>query len=671
MYSNKIATFETHNAAVWEEESEIGDIEEVPTTSANGVEIRHPVVQRGLSRSNPVIGGGNNGGRGRGRGIDSNIRGRGRGIDRGSGFNGSHRGGGATRGNSRGNVGRGGHHTVPTGRGNGRLVESAPPRGHSRDGTGLSHVPSVNHRADQELPRRPIVRVREPGLNSSTGWAEPTPLLTDARRAQLHSERESRTNTKRFLKKPVDGEVFSAIGFYQWPMKEDSPEDLFREQLKDLDHLKTSWKVFIDWNVPRKWLRIRAPPPSGQTAINEVIKGIRQAVESAHARAIMATPFYIVVPPRYSTESTLLEALVHVDGQKHVHGLKFSKQASDEELKKQSPSRSLKVEATIEKFREELNKNLNELSHLKDWMQMRVHFGELHLTHWQTDLTDGKQTLDGFMKMMKRTRTRGSFEKGVDPLIVKYMMNKVKLNSENFKVWSGTDYVLADVKPKHVAIFIVQNSSGEMFHIEADIDKTHGGYQCGAVKVIEEERRNKCVEIVTIDIEHVDWTLEIISETAGTMLDSSFQDLVQSCLQPFVRTGLNTQGLEEREDQYGFEYPRITPHDQPGLRVDKVTLQSVYRFKTRSGGYCLEFTINRDWDGLRTIPEPNVSAGITMFHDQWDIDMESNEHTTADREWKKDMSNFFPDGGFKVFIEQLDYLLDGFHQSKSKSISTV
>ncbi|CAD6446474.1 fce0e70d-13b0-4d60-914a-a50e0cb76599 [Sclerotinia trifoliorum] len=671
MYSNKLATFETHNAAVWEKESEIGDVEEVPTTSANGVQVTPVAVQRGLSRFSPATGGDNNGGRAHGRGTNNNARGRGA-IDRGSDSNGSHPGRGATRGKLRGNVRRGGHYTASTGRGKERF-ERTPLGGHSRDGTGLSHAPSVSHRVDQELPRRPAVRVREPGLNSSTGWAEPTPLLTDARRAQLQYERESQESTKRFLKKPLDGEVISAIGFYQWPMKEDSPEDLFREYLKDLDHLKTSWKVFIDWNGPRKWLRIRATPAFGQTAINEVIKGIRQAVESGKTRAIMATPCHIVVPPRYSTESTLLEALVKVkfNGRKYVHGLKFSKQASDEELKKQSPSRSLKVEATVKTFREELNKNLNELSHLKDWMRMRAHFGELHLTHWQTDLTDGQQTLDGFMKMMKRTRTRGTFEKGVDPLIVKYMMERVKLNPDNFKVWSGTDYVLADVKPKHVAIFTVQNSSGEMFHIEADVDKTHGGYQCGEVKVMEEERRNKCVEIVTIDIEQVDWALEIISETAGTMLDSSFQDLVQSCLQPFVHSGLNTQGLEERKDQYGFEYPRITPRGQAGLRVDKVTLQSVYRFKTRSGGYCLEFTINRDWDGLRTTPEPNISGGITMFHDQWDIDMESNEHTTADRKWEKDMSNFFPDGGFKVFIEQLNYLLDGFHQSKSKSFSTV
>lgn len=135
--------------------------------------------------------------------------------------------------------------------------------------------------------------------------------------------------------------------------------------------------------------------------------------------------------------------------------------------------------------------------------------------------------------------------------------------------------------------------------------------------------------------------------------------------------GLHTREVNERTDKYGFKYPRITPRGQPGLRVEKVTLSSIYRFKTSTGGYCLEFTINREWEGLKTIPEPKVSAGVTMFHDQWDSDMNSNENTTADRGWAKDMSNFFPNGGFEVFIRQLNYLLNGFHQSKLNSALAV
>ncbi|KAM0309833.1 hypothetical protein ABEW05_004919 [Botrytis cinerea] len=679
MHSNKLATYETHNAAAWCAESEAGDAEEAPTP-ANNVGDRPPAVRQELPRSTPATrgtdtsGGGrgrsiNNATHGRGRGTDSNVRGRGRGtFDRGSGRNGSHRGGGATRGNSRGNAGRGGHHSVPTGRGNGRLVENAPRGGRSRDGTGFSgHVPSDNHRADQELPRRPIKKERESGLNSSTGWAVPAGLMTEAKKLQLENDRSLRTNTARFLKKPVEGEVFSAIGFYQWPVRGENPEQLFGEQMKDLDRLRTTWKVFIHWNGARRWLVISAPSPSGQTTIIEVIKAIRQAADSAHARANMEDTVFIVVPPRYSTESTLLEASTSFEGQKHVSGIKFSKMSSNEELNKQSPRRSLKVEATVEEFRKELSEHLNELTRLKDRMQMRVHFGELHLTRWQTVLTDGKQNWDAFTKMMKRTGTRGIFEKGVDPRVVIHMMADVKSKLNKFMVWSSTDYDLQDVKPKFVAILVVQNSSGQMFKIEADIDTVYGGYQCGVVKVVEEERRNKCVEIVTVDIEQVDWTIEIISETAGTIVESSFQDLVQSCLQPYVRTGLNTRRMEERKDKYGFIYPRITPRVQAGLRVEKVTLQSIYRFKTQKGGYCLEFTINRNWNGLSTVAEPNICAGVAVFHDLWDTDMEANDHTTMDRDWQKDMSNFFPAGGFKGFFEELDELLLGFHQSINES----
>lgn len=129
--------------------------------------------------------------------------------------------------------------------------------------------------------------------------------------------------------------------------------------------------------------------------------------------------------------------------------------------------------------------------------------------------------------------------------------------------------------------------------------------------------------------------------------------------------------MAELQDKYGLKYPRIAPRDQPDLRIDKVTLQSLYRFKTRTGGYCLEFAFNRNWIGSSTVPEPEVTAGVSMFHDLWDTEMEPNP-TTADRDWRKDMSNFFPKGPnaekerFDVFMGMLKYLLTGFHQSKSK-----
>lgn len=129
----------------------------------------------------------------------------------------------------------------------------------------------------------------------------------------------------------------------------------------------------------------------------------------------MTAPIYIVATPQHSTESTLLVAqldrVARSDGSKHVYDIKFSQQSSDEELKKQSRLNLSRERETARNIRTELSKSLNELKHLKDGMRMRVYFGELHLTHWQTVLTDGKQTYENFAKMMKRTRTTGVFEK--------------------------------------------------------------------------------------------------------------------------------------------------------------------------------------------------------------------------------------------------------------------
>ena len=91
------------------------------------------------------------------------------------------------------------------------MSESAPRGGHFRDGIGASRESSAIRRADQEAPRRAITRVPEPGLKASTGWAEPTPLRTTAQARQLEDNAFMRTNTKRFLKEPGYGELYSAV----------------------------------------------------------------------------------------------------------------------------------------------------------------------------------------------------------------------------------------------------------------------------------------------------------------------------------------------------------------------------------------------------------------------------------------------------------------------------
>jgi hypothetical protein len=64
---------------------------------------------------------------------------------------------------------------------------------------------------------------------------------------------------------------------------------------------------------------------------------------------------------------------------------------------------------------------------------------------------------------------------------------------------------LEDIKPKHMGIIFVNIPDGENLRIEADVDYTlEGGlgqYQIGTTQLFRDDRRNKRVEVTTLDIE--------------------------------------------------------------------------------------------------------------------------------------------------------------------------
>lgn len=64
---------------------------------------------------------------------------------------------------------------------------------------------------------------------------------------------------------------------------------------------------------------------------------------------------------------------------------------------------------------------------------------------------------------------------------------------------------LEDVQPKHTGILFVKIPDGENLRIEAEVDNTLqnglGQYQIGSTRVFRDNRRNKRVEVTTLDIE--------------------------------------------------------------------------------------------------------------------------------------------------------------------------
>jgi predicted NAD/FAD-binding protein len=76
-------------------------------------------------------------------------------------------------------------------------------------------------------------------------------------------------------------------------------------------------------------------------------------------------------------------------------------------------------------------------------------------------------------------------------------------------------------------------------------------------------------------------------------------------------------------------------------------LRSVIQYAFQKSGYVVEITLDRSWNGPDTRPDPQIFAGVSLFHPQWDLEMETLRDSTNRRTWT---CNSFFESGFNEFL---------------------
>lgn len=109
-----------------------------------------------------------------------------------------------------------------------------------------------------------------------------------------------------------------------------------------------------------------------------------------------------------------------------------------------------------------------------------------------------------------------------------------------------------------------------------------------------------------------------------------------------------------RVDSLPIRYPQVHPDPRynPELQITKLVMRSVIQYALQNSGFVVELSFYRSWYGPDTKPEPQIAASISMFHPRWDLEMESMENSTAGRNWKRGLSNFF-ENGFDTFFNEV------------------
>lgn len=97
----------------------------------------------------------------------------------------------------------------------------------------------------------------------------------------------------------------------------------------------------------------------------------------------------------------------------------------------------------------------------------------------------------------------------MDGAIAMNLIQRIVDRGQDFCPRKSKTPTLGDVltDPKHTEIIFVttSGSAGQTLRLEADIESVHSGavgkYQIGHTRLFENDRRNKRVEITTVDIE--------------------------------------------------------------------------------------------------------------------------------------------------------------------------
>lgn len=187
--------------------------------------------------------------------------------------------------------------------------------------------------------------------------------------------------------------------------------------LEDLNKVKIAFSVYINWNHDTRCLEIRSPWASSfDHIVKDVIKSIRLAVENAKARAMIATPQYIVIPPTVAAwRDELKPILSQVVGgpsqtQPAIIGLKLSGSRC-KDIEAYRIIRSVKLRKNTANFQEHLVRNVTALSPLMCWMRMRVSFGHLKIKKYHKTFLNSKYSIDDFESMIQDPQAVGEFDK--------------------------------------------------------------------------------------------------------------------------------------------------------------------------------------------------------------------------------------------------------------------
>lgn len=556
----------------------------------------------------------------------------------------------------------------------GNRRSSPEKKGHSGPNSRTASVVASDRLLPRKFPSsKAAVLDRRTGerINPKTGWAQ-EPDLVKNRYKNTEEEAQRRQKEKDQYKGiPEPGAEFFGTGLYLWPNAETNPREIFGRTLDALDIYRRAHSVFIIWDEELHCLVVKSSSYiNANKDIKAAIKGIRQAHQDAKSQAIFAIPKYIVLVP---TTDAIREKVTYKSVKKGegsypmITGLQLSgPQLSGTDKKKWAETYETTYQEKFDDVKGHLKKSLGRLRNTKDWMRMRVHFGQVNLQKYKEDFYNDGYSFSKFCEMMTSPHVaNGSiFDRNMPHNVATALTEEIHASASVFQPVSPKFLTLKDVKSKDTEILFLNTPSGYL-RLEAALDratevesrvevkengKEFGDYQAGTISMFEDNRRNKRAELTTMDLERgIDWTLEIITDGEIKTIPPALQELMTNSIRGTT---------EIKKDRAGFHYPIVKPRlEGDDYKINHIVVRSVYEYEFKDSGYILEVAVYRRWEVV-SVPQkppskqpkpavedkenPVVNCSVSLYHMEWDHHMTDIKNTEYQRQWDSDLKCFFP-----------------------------
>lgn len=160
----------------------------------------------------------------------------------------------------------------------------------------------------------------------------------------------------------------------------------------------------------------------------------------------------------------------------------------------------------------------------------------------------------------------------------------------------------------------------------------------------------------------MDWEIELITDNALPV-----NEVPAPMLKMAMESVTTTTPVEL--DSTGLEYPKVKPHAPSGATIDGIVVRTVAEYALKASGYVLQLAVYRRWTPSNP-QEVELSAGVTMYHRDWDYHTRDLDGTLEARHWDDPLKLFFGhyadptreavegSKGVENFLQDVEYIRD-------------